>query len=51
MTVQLMQNVSVDPSKGVQVPVHAMKSSKQGNAKPKAKYSGDKATTKQGKCK
>ena len=49
MTVQLMQNVSVDPSRGVQVPVHVMKSSKQG--KPKAKYSGDKATTKQGKCK
>ena len=34
MTV-LMQNVSVDPSRGVQVPVHAMKPSKQG--KPKAK--------------
>ena len=51
MTVQLMHNVSVDPSRGLQVPVHAMKFSKQGKAKPKAKYSGDKATTKQGKCK
>ena len=45
-----MQNVtvSVDPSNVEQVPIHAMKS-KQGMAKPK--YSGDKTSTKQWKCK
>ena len=52
MTVHLMQNVSVDAS--VHVPVHAMKSSvKSSKQKVKPKYSGDRATTKQGqgKCK
>ena len=50
MTVHLMQNVSVDAS--VHVPVHAMKSSvKSSKQKVKPKYSGDRATTKQGQGK
>ena len=50
ITGQLMQNVtvSVDLSNVEQVPIHAMKSTQR---KVKPKYSDDKATTQQGKCK
>ena len=50
ITGPLMQNVtvSVDTSNVEQVPIHAMKSK---HIKVKPKYSDDKATTQQGKCK